>query len=78
MRVIYLKKVLKLVGIGFIGWLIPFIIGFIAFPLKQGNDPLFETIMPIALVCVAVFFSMVWFKKVTNYNHRYWTVTGQT
>ncbi len=59
-----MKKTVKLFGIAFLGWLIPFTIGFAAFPLRKNNDPLFETIMPISLVCVAVLFSFIWFKKI--------------
>ena len=49
---------------GVLVWLIVFVVGFLAFPVRGSNRPLFESIMPVALsICVA-FFSVSYFKRV--------------
>lgn len=34
---------------GFLIWLIPFIVAFVIFPLRESARPLFESIMPVAV-----------------------------
>jgi len=48
---------------GLILWLIPFIVGFIAFPLKSFYSPVFETVMGITLTVCAVVFAILYFRK---------------
>jgi hypothetical protein len=48
---------------GFLLWLIPFIVGFIAFPAKGFFAPLFETIMAITLTLCGAVFAILYFKK---------------
>ncbi len=52
---------------GFLNWLLPFIVAFIIFPLKQAGEPLFETIMPVTLTLCAVFFGYRYFRKVDRH-----------
>jgi hypothetical protein len=40
-------------GLGFLSWLLPFAISFVAFPLKKVNTPLFETVMSLVVVMTA-------------------------
>ena len=42
------KYVKWIIGFGILIWLIPFLISFVVFPLKDSNRPLFESIMPIS------------------------------
>jgi len=56
---------------GFLLWLVPFIVSFIIFPLKESQSPLFETtsplfetIMPVTLTFFVVFFSILYFRKI--------------
>ena len=53
----------RIIGYGFLLWLIPFIVGFLAFPLKKSNSPLFETIMPVTLSLCVVCFSILLYRK---------------
>jgi hypothetical protein len=60
----YLMKSLKLSFFyGFLLWLIPFIVGFVIYPLRGPNRALFETIMPLTLTIGVVFFSILYFRK---------------
>lgn len=49
---------------GFLLWLIPFIVGFVIYPLRASNRALFETIMPLTLTIGIVFFSILYFRKI--------------
>jgi len=58
-------KSLKLAIIyGFLVWLVPFVVSVIIFPIHDTNRPLFESIMPVAGVSIAVFLSAAYFRKV--------------
>jgi hypothetical protein len=35
-------------------WLVPFVVAFLIFPLRESNRPLFESIMPVAIALVVV------------------------
>ena len=60
-----MKKYVKwIIGFGILIWLIPFLISFVVFPLKESNRPLFESIMPVVLTITVVTFSILFFKRV--------------
>ena len=59
-----MKNISRLLLISFLSWLILFIIGFILFPLKAHNYPLFETGMTIGIACIGVAASAAWLLKV--------------
>ena len=60
-----MKKYVKwIIGFGILIWLIPFLISFVVFPLKDSNRPLFESIMPVVLTITVVTFSILFFKRV--------------
>jgi hypothetical protein len=61
-----MKALLKALFFGFLLWLVPFIVSFLIYPLKEAGSPLFETIMPVVLSVCAVFFSVLYFRKVTS------------
>ena len=50
--------------IGFLLWLITFVVSMIAFPLKKDRLALFESIMPVALSIIVVVFSLLYLRKV--------------
>lgn len=53
---------------GFLVWVIPFVVAFLIFPLRNSDRPFFESIMPVAVTIVTVIFSVLYFKKVeTNF-----------
>ena len=39
--------------LGFLSWLIPFVVSFLVFPLKRSNGPLFETLMTLVVLATA-------------------------
>jgi hypothetical protein len=47
---------------GLLVWLVPFVVGFLTFPLRTSDRPLFESIMAVALVFSVVFFAGKYFK----------------
>ncbi len=58
-------KSIKLVLLyGLFVWLIPFIVAFLIFPIRENDRPLFESIMPVAVTITVVVFSFLYFKKV--------------
>ena len=60
-----MKKYVKwIIGFGILIWLIPFLVSFVVFPLKDSNRPLFESIMPVVLTITVVTFSILFFKRV--------------
>lgn len=49
---------------GFLVWLIPFIIAFIIFPIREHDRPLFESIMPVTVTFCAALLSVLYLRKV--------------
>ena len=43
----------RALALGFLSWLLPFLLSFLAFPLKKANAPLFATVMFLVLILVA-------------------------
>ncbi len=43
----------RAIGLGFLSWLVPFLAGFLAFPLKKSNAPLFGTLMALIVLLTA-------------------------
>jgi hypothetical protein len=56
-----MHKYVKLFVFGFLVWLIPFLVSFIIFPLREENRPLFESIMSVTLTLVVLVFSLLYF-----------------
>jgi len=48
---------------GFLVWLIPFIFGFLLFPIHESDRILFESIMPVVVTISAVLFAFLYLKK---------------
>ena len=59
-----MKSTKKAVLFGFLVWLIVFLVGVFAFPLKVTNRPLFESIMPVAITLWTVLFALRYFARV--------------
>ena len=51
---------------GFLVWLVPFLISFLIFPLHAANRPLFESVMPVAIAACAVFFSIIYLRRLQS------------
>jgi hypothetical protein len=50
--------------LGFISWLIPFVIAIIIYPIHELNRPLFESIMPVTISATLVTLMYFYFRKV--------------
>ncbi|MHC4445003.1 MAG: hypothetical protein ACYTF1_00900 [Planctomycetota bacterium] len=61
-----MKSYKKALLLGFLVWLLPFVISFLVFPLKSSDRALFESIMPVAVAVSVVFFAVLYFRKVSE------------
>jgi len=57
-----MKSIKLAILLGFLLWIIPFIVAFAIYPLKQNGSPLFETIMAIVLTICAMIFTVLYMK----------------
>jgi hypothetical protein len=57
------RHVARAVSIGFFSWLIPFVAGFAAFPVKKINAPLFSSIMYLVELAAAGTLLHLYFRK---------------
>ncbi|MBE3136684.1 MAG: hypothetical protein IMZ43_04735 [Thermoplasmata archaeon] len=71
-----MNKYVKLVGFGFLIWLIPFLVSFVIFSLRGANRPLFESIMPIILVLTVMIISVLYFKKIEKESLKEGVIAG--
>lgn len=58
-----MNRYLKIGLFGFILWMIPFAVSVLIFPLRSGQRPLFESVMPVVITIWTVFFSIIYFSK---------------
>jgi hypothetical protein len=54
----------RAINLGLLVWLIPFLVAFVAFPLKSSWRSLFESIMPLVLAGVVVLSAVLYFRRV--------------
>ena len=50
-------------ALGFLSWMIPFVITFVGFPLKKANAPLFGTLMSLVVLLTAAALLNRYFRK---------------
>jgi hypothetical protein len=50
--------------LGFISWLIPFIIAILIYPIHELNRPLFESIMPVTISATIIALMYIYFRKI--------------
>jgi hypothetical protein len=58
-----MKSIRSAIIYGVLVWAFPFVVSVIIFPIHDTNRPLFESIMPVAGTLAAVFFLVLYFKK---------------
>src|SRR3989338_8770243 len=73
-----MKSIKKTLLYGFLIWLIPFIVAFLIFPIRESNRALFESIMPVVITICVVFFAHLYFKKADNYYKKEGILLGLT
>jgi hypothetical protein len=66
----------KAVLFGFFIWLIPFVVAFAIFPLRESSRPLFESIMPVVVTTATVAFGVSYFRRVTQRYVREGVIVG--
>ena len=71
-----MNKYVKLVAFGFLIWLIPFLVSFVIFPLRNTNRPLFESVMPVVLVFAVMIISVLYFKKIEKESLKEGLIAG--
>ena len=59
-----MKSLKMALVLGFISWLIPFVIAIIIYPIHELNRPLFESIMPVTISATLVTLMYFYFRKV--------------
>ena len=58
-----MRRFLRIALLGFLVWLIPFVVSVLIFELTSSNRALFESIMPVVLTACAVGFSIIYYRK---------------
>ena len=58
-----MNRYLRIGLFGFLIWLIPFLVSFLIFPLRESNRALFESVMPVVVSVCVVFFSYLYFSR---------------
>jgi hypothetical protein len=58
-----MNKTLKVMLYGILMWLVPFLVSFLIYPLKQSANPFFESIMPVVITATVVALTLSYFKQ---------------
>ncbi len=70
------KPVFRLLALGFVIWLVPFLAAFAIFDLREANRPLFESIMPVVLTATVVLASVLYLRGKEGVSVKYGLVAG--
>ncbi|MDP3065819.1 MAG: hypothetical protein Q8N08_03695 [Methanobacteriaceae archaeon] len=62
-----MNKYLKIVLYGLGVWVVPFLVSFIIYPLKQSGNPLFESLMAVVITATVVLLILLYFKPLENH-----------
>ena len=57
------RAVTRAILFGLLSWFIPFVAGFVLFPLKKSNAPLFSTLMYLVVLVIAGAVLNLYFRK---------------
>jgi len=61
-----MKSWKRALGLGFLAWLIPFVVAMFAFPIRESARPLFESIMAVAVTATAVALGLAYLRRVDH------------
>ena len=56
----------RILGLGLVAWLAPFVVAFLAFPFRESARPLFESIMAVAVTVTAVLLGLVHLRRLRS------------
>ena len=59
-----MKSWSKVLGLGFVSWLAPFVVAFLVFPFRATARPLFESVMAVTVTATAVILGLAYLKRV--------------
>lgn len=61
-----MNKIIKILGYGFLMWLVPFLVSLVIFPIKLTMPSLFESIMPVVISITLVSLLILYFRDVNS------------
>lgn len=73
-----MNKYLKIVLYGLGVWVVPFLVSFVIYPLKQSGNPLFESLMPVVITATVVLLTLIYFKPLENHFLKEGVLIGLT
>lgn len=66
----------RAIGLGFLAWLIPFVIAFLVFPWRESARPVFESVMAVTVTGTAVVLGLGYLRRVSGMQAREGMVVG--
>ena len=54
----------RALGLGFMAWLIPFLVSFLVFPFRESARPLFESVMAVTVAATAIILGLRYLRRV--------------
>ena len=71
-----MNKYLKIILLGVLVWLVPFVVSIFIYPLKTAGNPLFESIMPLIITIMAISLSYIYLKNIKTFFIREGIIIG--
>lgn len=63
-----MNRIIKILGYGFLMWLLPFLVSLVIFPIKLSMTPLFESLMPVIISITLISLLILYFRGIeTNF-----------
>jgi len=60
----------RAIGLGLLAWLIPFVVAFLAFPLRESARPVFESVMAVTVAGTAAGLGLGYLRRVPRVRAR--------
>lgn len=60
----------RVVGLGLLAWLIPFVVAFLIFPLRESARPVFESVMAVTVAGTAVTLGLAYLRRAARAGAR--------
>jgi hypothetical protein len=60
-----MRRVTREIGFAFLPWLLPFAVSVCIFPLKASHEPLFDSLMGVAIACSTAALAVAYFRRLT-------------
>lgn len=66
----------RAIGLGFLAWLIPFVVAFLVFPWRESARPVFESVMAVTVTGTVVVLGLGYLRRVSGMQAREGVVVG--